>query len=107
MTRISLVMGFQAALDPDLISMKPCSSLVADELSMGAIPTSMYSSLDVAVRFVSVDLEATPGPLQLMKRFSGDRYEDGSIYNLVCSLLCTVQPLLLSWLLPLSGSRVH
>ena len=42
--------GFQAALDPDFISMKPCSPLVAEELFMGAIPTSIYSSLDVAVR---------------------------------------------------------
>ena len=58
--------GFQAALDPDFVSIKLCKSLVAEELCMGAIS---YSSLDVAVRCCSCRSTSYAGPVQLMKIF--------------------------------------
>ena len=61
--------GFQAALDPDFVSLKLCRSLVAEELCMGAIS---YSSLDVAVRCRSCRSTSYARSRSIDEKFSGD-----------------------------------
>ena len=47
----------------------------------------MYSSLDVAVRFCFCRSTSYARSRSINENFSGDSYEDGRIYDLVCTLL--------------------